>query len=36
MNSWGTNWGEDGFVKFEAVAGAGICGMNQDLEWVKV
>merc|ERR1712156_1417243 len=28
QNSWGTNWGDQGFVLFEIAEGAGVCGMN--------
>ncbi|EFJ34181.1 hypothetical protein SELMODRAFT_83797, partial [Selaginella moellendorffii] len=27
-NSWGTSWGEDGFMKIEKKDGEGMCGMN--------
>jgi C1A family cysteine protease len=26
-NSWGTSWGENGFIKIAAVEGEGICGI---------
>ncbi|XP_002977181.2 ervatamin-B [Selaginella moellendorffii] len=29
-NSWGTSWGEDGFMKIERKDGDGMCGMNGD------
>jgi len=29
-NSWGSGWGEDGYIRIEATEdGAGICGVNQ-------
>ena len=27
-NSWGSDWGEDGYVRMEITGGAGICGIN--------
>ena len=29
-NSWGTYWGEEGYIKIAAVAGKGICGIQMD------
>ena len=28
-NSWGTGWGEDGYVRIQTSNGAGVCGINQ-------
>merc|ERR1712079_880161 len=28
QNSWGTGWGDQGFILFEIAEGAGVCGMN--------
>ena len=28
-NSWGTSWGDKGYLKIADVAGAGMCGINQ-------
>ena len=28
-NSWGTGWGEDGYVRIETSSGRGVCGINQ-------
>ena len=29
-NSWGTSWGDQGYIKIASVSGAGICGINMD------
>jgi len=28
-NSWGTGWGESGYVRIETSTGTGVCGINQ-------
>lgn len=35
QNSWGS-WGENGFIRFEVVDGAGVCGMNNYLDYLMV
>jgi hypothetical protein len=32
-NSWGTSWGLSGYVKIGRASGAGICGINQYIEY---
>lgn len=32
-NSWGFEWGDDGYIKIEAVDGVGICGIQQISCW---
>ena len=32
-NSWGTSWGEHGYVLIAQSTGAGICGINQDVAY---
>ena len=29
QNSWGTTWGDNGFIKIAATEGLGTCGINQ-------
>jgi len=36
QNSWGTNWGQDGFIHLAVESGAGISGMNQYVNWMTV
>ena len=28
-NSWGSSWGESGYVRIGVESGAGVCGINQ-------
>ena len=28
QNSWGDQWGDNGFIKVEATNGLGVCGVN--------
>jgi hypothetical protein len=32
-NSWGTSWGDAGYIKIAAVEGKGICGIQMDSLW---
>jgi len=36
QNSWGTSWGEKGYVKIGQAAAPGICGINEDVEYPTV
>ena len=29
-NSWGTSWGDDGYIKIAIVYGKGICGIQEE------
>ena len=35
QNSWGTGWGDQGFIKMEISGGKGTCGMNSYSDWVE-
>jgi len=30
-NSWGSGWGDQGYMKLKIVSGAGICGIQQSV-----
>merc|ERR1719181_1638477 len=34
QNSWGTWWGDEGFIRIEITDGYGVCGINSVVEWV--
>jgi len=36
QNSWGTGWGEDGFIKYAVLDGSGACNFNTDIDYVTV
>ena len=36
QNSWGANWGDNGFMYFDADEGYGVCGMNRYVEGIYV
>ena len=36
QNSWGTGWGDQGFILMEIAEGAGVCGMNGMITYVDV
>jgi len=36
QNSWGTGWGDQGFILFEIAEGAGVCGMNSYIEFADM
>ena len=36
QNSWGTNQGDSGFIRFDMVEGYGVCGINNVVEWADV
>jgi len=35
-NSWGTSWGDQGYVKIALTSGAGTCGINQYVAYPNV
>ena len=36
QNSWGTDWGESGFIRIRYYEGDGVNGMNTDIRWITV
>ena len=36
QNSWGSWWGDQGFIKIAITGGDGVCGINSVVEWVEV
>jgi len=36
QNSWGTGWGDGGFIKIAVEEGRGVSGMNGEIEYVTV
>ena len=36
QNSWGTGWGDSGFIRLKNEGGVGVSGMNQYIKWVTV
>ena len=36
QNSWGSDWGDSGFIRIAVEDGVGVSGMNQIMEWVSV
>ena len=36
QNSWGSNWGEAGFIKIQAQDGYGVCGINSYVDGIDV
>ena len=36
QNSWGTGWGENGYIRYAVEDGAGVCSFNVDVDYVDV
>ena len=36
QNSWGSWWGDEGFILFDMQDGPGVCGMNRVVEYVDL
>ena len=34
QNSWGSRWGDEGFIRIEITDGQGVCGINRAMEYV--
>lgn len=32
-NSWGSDWGEEGYIRLAITSGEGICGVQADPSW---
>ena len=35
QNSWGTSWGEDGFIRIHMTDKKGVCGINEEAEYAE-
>ena len=35
-NSWGTSWGESGYIRIAEASGLGVCGINEYVYTVSV
>ena len=35
-NSWGSSWGEDGYVRIQTSSGRGVCGINQAVYYAAI
>jgi len=35
QNSWGDDWGDDGFILVQIVDGYGVCSVNKSVYWVE-
>ena len=35
-NSWGSGWGEDGYVRIQTSSGSGVCGINQAVYYAAI
>jgi len=32
-NSWGSSWGEDGYMRLEIISGSGLCGIQSEPQY---